>query len=84
MLNVELSQTPDNLKSGVRLARTGGHDQKQAGPSAGNGIQGAVDSDALVIAGRVGVLAGEIIDAKIYKQLYELILINQHLVLCQI
>ena len=59
-LQAALQQAVDDLKGGIGLSGAGGHHQKQAGLPAGDGIQGAVDGDALVIAGRIGGLAAVI------------------------
>lgn len=54
-----LSQTPDNLKSGVRLARAGGHDQQGAPAMLANyGVDSAVDGLHLVVARRMAFRRG--------------------------
>lgn len=57
-LHTALEQAVDDLKGGVGFAGAGGHDQQKALLPASDGVEGAVDGDALVVAGGVGVLAG--------------------------
>ena len=45
-----LPQPPDNLERRVRFARARGHHQQYAPLTTGNGFDGALDSDALVVA----------------------------------
>jgi hypothetical protein len=45
-----LPQAPDDLERGVGLAGASGHDQQHALLPLGNGFDGAVDGDALVVA----------------------------------
>ena len=45
-----LPQTPDDLEGGVGLAGAGGHDEQDAVLALGDGLDGFVDGDALVVA----------------------------------
>src|SRR6185437_12807616 len=42
-------QAPDDLKSSISLACTSGHDEQNAVLAVGNGLNGLIDGDALVI-----------------------------------
>ena len=53
-----LPQPPDDLKGGVGLAGAGGHDQEDAVLAPGDGVDGAVDGDELVVA---RALAGTVV-----------------------
>ena len=57
-LHAALQKPVHDLEGGIGLARAGGHDQKKPLLPPGDGIHRAVDGVALVIARRVGVLAG--------------------------
>ena len=57
-LHAALQHPVHDLEGGIGLAGAGGHHQKNPLLPPGNGIHRAVDGDTLVIAGRVGVLAG--------------------------
>ena len=57
-LGAGLPQPPDDLEGGVGLAGAGGHDQQDAVLAPGDGLDGAVDGDELVVAGR---LAGAVV-----------------------
>ncbi len=58
LLGARLPQPPDDLKGGVGLAGAGGHDEQDAVLAAGDGLDGAVDGDELVVARR---LAGAVV-----------------------
>ncbi len=45
-----LPQSPDNLKGGVGLSRARGHDEQDTLLASGDGFDGAVDRDPLVVA----------------------------------
>ena len=45
-----LPQAPDDLEGGVGLAGAGGHDEEDAVLALGDGFDGRVDGDALVVA----------------------------------
>ena len=53
LLGARLPQPPDDLERGVGLAGAGGHDQQDAVLAAGDGLDGAVDGDELVVARRL-------------------------------
>ncbi len=44
-----LPQAPDDLESGVGLAGAGGHDEEDPVLPLGNGFDGLVDGDALIV-----------------------------------
>ena len=50
LLRLGLPKPPDDLKGGEGLAGAGGHDQQDAILAAGNGLDGLVDGQQLVIA----------------------------------
>ena len=50
LLAAGLPQPPDNLKDGVGLARSGGHDQQEALAALGNSLDGGVDGVDLIVA----------------------------------
>src|SRR3546814_750181 len=52
LLRPSLPEAPDDLESGVGLAGAGGHDQQDAVVATGNGLNGAIDGDELVVARR--------------------------------
>ena len=51
LLRACFPEAPDDLRSDVGLAGAGGHDQQDAVLAFGDGLDGAVDGDFLVIAG---------------------------------
>ena len=58
LLRAGLPEPPDDLEGGVGLAGAGGHDEQDAVLAAGDGLDGAVDGDELVVARR---LAGAVV-----------------------
>ena len=52
LLGAGLPQPPDDLKGGVGLAGAGGHHEQDAVLAAGDGLDGAIDGDELVVARR--------------------------------
>lgn len=55
LLALGLPEAPDDLEGRVGLAGAGGHDQEEALLALGDGFDGAVDGDALVVAGALPV-----------------------------
>ena len=53
-----LPQAPDDLERGVGLAGAGGHHQEHAALIAGDGLDHALDGDALVVARLLAVGVG--------------------------
>ena len=58
LLHAAHEEAVDNLEGGVGLAGAGGHDEEDTPLPFRDAVEGAVDGDALVIAGRVALLAG--------------------------
>ena len=56
-----LPQTPDDLEGGVGLAGAGGHDEQDAVLALGDGLDGLVDGDALVVARLLAAAVVEVV-----------------------
>ena len=57
-LHAAFQQAVHDLKSGICFARAGSHHQKNPLLSPYNGVHCAIDGIALIVTGRIGVLAG--------------------------
>ena len=60
LLRAALQEAVNDLKSCICFARAGGHDEEQTILPARDGVHGAVDSDALIVARGIGSLAAVI------------------------
>ena len=60
-LRAGFPQAPDDLEGGVGLAGAGGHDQQDAVLPLGDGFDGLVDGDALVVARLLAAAVVEVV-----------------------
>ena len=59
-LHTALQKAINDLKGSIGFAGAGGHNKQKAIPALRDGVQRAVDGDALIAAGRIGILAAVI------------------------